>query len=362
MSRRRIHLSGLIVATVTATAMWAAWFWKSKSIGNTSNGRIETASVVNLGTVSNGEFVRATVLLHNPGSISVPVGDFRTDCTCMQVYQYEEGLKRPIAKLAIGAGSSQTIYLDLRPGGDPGTQYASALYFRDLESDAGEYRVAVLYTPVARVYAVPRAIAYGLIPTGVPTTRRIEIRSDGTHTEDLSGIASSKPDTFSLAVVIPTELERQKVATEFRGQHLLAFIDITFRMERRGTSYNDTMIVTKGDKEFLRLAVSAQGADDYMATPSLLTLPRIEGGKAVFATNLHFRSRDDRIFQARFVNTNLPFKVSFSDSSDSKSAVANVRYTGTLPANREYTLYFRLSGDAGDFDLPVPVRVLSPDE
>lgn len=241
--------------------------------------------------------------LHNRGSVPVPVGDFRTDCSCMQVYQLEEGLKRTVTKIVVPAGGSQSVYIDLRGSGEPGTRLASAVFFRDLEADPGEHRVAVLYTPVARVYAFPRAVAFGIVPAGVPATRRVEVRSDGTYDGNLDGLRSSGPDAFAITIVPTPPEERAKFAQEFRGQHLLGYLDITFRPGPLEGSSEDTIVVTKDGQEFLRLTASAQVVADYAAAPSRLTLPRTEGGNSVYTATVHFRSRDDQKFRAKYAAT-----------------------------------------------------------
>lgn len=362
MTHRRTIWTGLLLTTLAVViVVWLLWAPRThqSAAGDNFGGRIETAGMVNLGTVSNGDIKQASIEIRNSGDASVTVGDFRTDCTCMKVYQLEGDEKRTVTRLIVPPGGVQTLYLDLRVSGEPGKQYASSVFFRDLETERDEYHVVVAYTPVARVYLVPHAVAFGVIPAGVLSTKRVEIRSDGSYSGDLAGLRSDNAN-ISISVVTPTQSEKDVLTTTSRGQqHLIGYLDIAVRPSPEQTNYDDSLIIFQNSEEFLRLRVIARVDTAFSAAPSRLTLPRVEGGANVYKAKVIFHSRTGKSFRINSLSDGMPFDIKPAD----ESGTVVVNYTGRTPSTVrvEFALLFELvdsDDDTMSFKLTVPVVIL----
>ncbi len=316
--------------------------------------------LIDLGSVKNGEIVQVPIRITNESASSSVLDEFRSDCSCVTIYEMQDGVKKKVGKMALGPREEVKVYADIRISGDPGVKRSSSVQFR--ESGERHRQVGIFFTPVARLYSIPQVAVFGDVPVNTALTRRIELRSDGSFPDRVGVISCSRPELFSVEFMAPGASEKEMFEKSNPGQHLLGNLDLVLRADKTCIC-EDELIVLNDGKEFLRLLTSARVVEEYQLSPGALVLPRAQSnGEPLYSANVVCRARGGFPVKVQRVEDDLPFDVRVANSGESTSPIITIRYSGPTPVSEPrvtYELRFKVIGGEKEAVLKLPVILTS---
>jgi hypothetical protein len=355
-----------VVIAVVCLILVSAGTWKTLSQRSSSAqaGNLEMPTVVDIGSVANGSIVPVAIRISNRGLTRASMSGFHASCACMRLYTLRDTAKLALSSLVIEPSSSDTIYADLMVAGDPGMTQATVVAFREsgADEDTGlEYRVGIKFTPLARIYAVPKMIAFGDVAEGAHSSQRVELRSDGTFDGDLGELSCSSPALFSVEYQKASVTERREFGASLPGQHLLGFLNVSIKPTAHATKIHEQLSIMSNGRELCTLPVSARPISEFVLAPSTVVLPRIASQEVAYASSVRCIGRSADRFEIVLISKSEPFSIDVRHASDSAGlAVIGIRYDGgqVVSDRREYVLDFMVTARGVQRRVSLPVIVL----
>jgi hypothetical protein len=349
-----------VVGAVLAVGTRDRWLGaRSGDPAPASANAVETNGQIDLGVVENGTFVKVPIEFTNRTGRSAALSEFKSDCSCLQIYQEVDGRRERFVSIPVPPGDSKTVFVDLRVGSDLGARRAVRVSFRD-DTCSPPYRVVNIgYVPAAHLYAVPQSVTFGEIPVGESAVRTVELRSDGSYTNPIKTVTCTPSDRLSAAFNPATDAEKTRFEKEHPGQFLLGRLDLTATASAVGV-FDIQAVVSHDGKELIRVPASGTGIADYRIVPGAVVLPRLGSGGPEYVMAVACRSRSGAATLRWLPDEGSPFQVAAADAAS--PAGVTVRYTGPAPTTtREYALRFKATGGASESVLTLPVTVLAPE-
>ena len=324
---------------------------------------IEFPESLDLGPLLNGSIHQSAIPLKNTSRQTISLTGFKTDCSCLQVYEQSGGVRRQLDQLTLAPGEAKTIYADVRVSTEPGIARASFVEFKADEHPLAQYyQVPIFHIPVARLYTMPRTASFGVVAAESAAVLRVELRSDGSFHEPIRTIRTSKPELFSANFVEATEAERSLISSTQRGQVLLGYVDLMLKAEVRPDQIGEELSLLSGETELIRLPVSATSVGYFRLSPATVILPRVVGGDKKYSAKVMCSSRDKEAVSLRILQTDPLFKIDvLSESADTGVTVLEIALSQDTPPREDVRTKVILdaSGIARRQRLELPITILA---
>ena len=295
-------------------------------------------------------------------STPVVLSEFRTDCSCLQIYEKVGETRRRINTMTLRAGESRSVYVDVRISEEPGVSRSSQVSFGVGEVKKSYYTVPILYSPVARLYPMPRIATFGEVASETLATVRVELRSDGTFRERIKAIRCSRPDLFTVTFAEPSASDRGQLAASQPGQFLVGFVELGLKPSDDRTQVAEEVVLFDGNRDLIRIPISATTIPRYRFAPGFVLLPRMAAGQRVYTAKVSCAPRDKKAFELKAVEIDPRFEVKVvADATDPSNVTMQIAFIGEIPTgdNLRVNLAFE-AGTSGRKDrLALPVMVMA---
>jgi hypothetical protein len=349
-----------LMASLSATA-WAL-MRESTLRRSMQRYRLTVPTLVDLGTVSSGTMNTASIDIVNSGKSMFTLTDFKASCSCQTVYQKASSSKAGVGTLMVGPHSSNTILVDILVGGDSGSRQGSVVHFQDRQR--GEvYSVPVVYTPVASMFAVPKAVPFGELVAGTRTTRTVEIRRSARIDGLAVTVVGATLKSLGARFVAASASQADDFNAANPGQYLVGHLDLTLDATSSNARVRERVVVAKDALTRVEIPISAEILLEHALIPPRVLLPRRTSGGLLSSSRIICQSRSGRAFSVAFDSATAPFHATVEQPRESHPdrAFIDLEYVGAIPkgAPQDYDLTFKIRDSGHEYALACPVRVLA---
>lgn len=278
----------LLVATAAATVIVRG------SIGAIRPPALISPAILDLGYRERGEIVLARFPVGNHGGRPLVLEKFQTSCSCAGVEREENGKLVGVRTVEVPPGQSVELAVRMSVAAPYGQSQMVRVYFRTndptLPGHTVDFRI-----PLVRggVLCLPTAAILGDIPTGVPTTRTIELYDANVQGREVGAVRSRHPDRFE-ARFVPLAPGEVRPVHPTAGV-LIGRLEVTARTDRTGTLDGDVEITVAGeDRAPDVLPVMGEVVTAFDFRPRQLYLPRSVGKGYSYSGEILLAAKDGK--------------------------------------------------------------------